>query len=86
VLASDRGESDQRVRLRPRLEYRGPGVRADIVSHLEVSKGPGTLRVRLALRNPFPVEIGHLLDEVVVLKADLENLAAHRSNPPVGLR
>jgi len=70
ALAGHRGEPDQRVRLRFRLEHRGLGVGADILGHLEVTEGPGTLRVGLALRNPFPVEVGHLLDEVVVLQQD----------------
>ena len=60
----------KRVRLRARLEHRRLGVGADILGHLEVSEGPGTLRVGLALRNPLPVEVGHLLDEVVVLQQD----------------
>jgi hypothetical protein len=46
----------------------GFGVLGDIRRYLKVAEGPGTLGVRLAFRNPLPVEVGHLLDEIVVLQ------------------
>ena len=70
ALAGHGGEPDQRLGLRARLEHGRLGVGADVLGHLEVSEGPGTLRVGLALRNPLPVEVGHLLDQVVVLQQD----------------
>jgi hypothetical protein len=36
----------------------------------EVSEGPGTFGVRLPLGNSFSVEVGHLLDQIVVLQED----------------
>jgi nicotinamidase-related amidase len=36
--------------------------------HLEVSERAAALGVRLALRDALPVEVGHLLDEVVILQ------------------
>src|SRR5690606_29609095 len=41
-----------------------------IPRHLEVTEGPATLRVRLALRNPLPIKVSHLLNEIVVLQQD----------------
>jgi hypothetical protein len=69
-LAGDRGEPDQRVRMGPGLEHRGLGVGADVVRHLEVAEGTAALGVRLPLGYPLPVEVRHLLDEVVVLQQD----------------
>ena len=66
-LARHGGESDQRVRFRTRLEHRRFGVGTDIMGHLEMPKCSRTFRVRLPLGNAFAIEIGHLLDEVVVM-------------------
>ena len=60
ALSGNRGEPDQRVLLSARLEHRSLGVGADLWSP-RMSEGPGTLRVGLALRNPLPVEVDHLL-------------------------
>jgi len=43
---------------------------ADVVGHLEVAEGAATLRVGLALRDSLPVEVRHLLEEVVILQQD----------------
>ena len=70
ALAGDGGEPGQHLGLGAGLEHRGPGVLADVVGHLEVAERAAALGVRLALRDAFPVEVGHLLDQVVVLQQD----------------
>jgi hypothetical protein len=67
-LACHGGEPDQRVGLGARLEYRSPGVLTDVAGHLEVPESAATLGVRLAFRDALPVELGHLLDQVVILQ------------------
>src|SRR6185437_8058023 len=42
----------------------------DVVGHLEVAERAATLGVRLALRDALPVELRHLLDQVVILQQD----------------
>ena len=69
-LAGDRGKADQGVRRGARLEDGRLGVRADIRGDLEMTEGPAALGVGLTLRDPFPVEIRHLLYQVVILKED----------------
>ena len=64
------GEPDQRVGPGAGLEHRRLGVGADVVRHLEVAERAAALGVRLALRDPLAVEVGHLLDQVVVLEQD----------------
>ncbi len=54
----------------PRLEYGGLGVGADVLGDLEVAEGAAALGVGLALRDALPVEVRHLLDQVVVLQQD----------------
>ena len=63
----DRGKSDQRVGPRPGLKHGGLDVGADVFGHLEKSEGPSTFGVRLAIGNFLPFEVGHLLDQVMVL-------------------
>jgi hypothetical protein len=58
------------VRARGGLEDGGLGVRADVVRHLEVAERAAALGVGLALGDALAVEVGHLLDEVVVLQQD----------------
>ena len=70
ALAGHRGEADQRVGRRARLEHRRLGVGAHVTRHLEVAERAAALGVGLALRDPLPVEVRHLLDEVVVLQQD----------------
>ena len=63
-------KTHQHVRLGARLKHRRLGVLADVVCHLEVPKGAPAFGMRLALGYPFPVEIRHLFDEVVILQQD----------------
>ncbi len=69
-LARHRGEADHHLGLGAGLEHRRLGVPADVVGHLEVAERAATLGVRLPLRDALPVEVGHLLDQVVVLQQD----------------
>ncbi len=69
-LAGHRGEPDQHLGLGARLEHRRPGVGAHVPGDPEGAERPAALGVRLALRDPLPVEIGHLLHQVVVLQQD----------------
>jgi hypothetical protein len=52
------------------LENRSLGARADVVGHLEHAESTAALGVRLAFRDALAVELGHLLDQVVVLEQD----------------
>ena len=69
-LTGHRGEPDQRVGPGAGLEHRGPGVGADVAGHLEVAERAAALGVRLPLRDPLPVEVRHLLDQVMILQQD----------------
>jgi hypothetical protein len=69
-FAGHRREAGQHIGLGARLEQDRLGVSADVLGHLEVSEGPRAFRMRLAVRNHLPVEVGHLLHEVMVLKQD----------------
>ena len=60
----------QRVGGRAGLEDGGLGVLADVLGDLEAAEGAAALGVGLALGDPLPVELRHLLDEVVVLQQD----------------
>ena len=70
ALAGDGGEPDQRVGLGARRKHLGSGVFADVVGHFEVAERATALGMRLAFRDAFPVELGHLLDQVVILQQD----------------
>ena len=52
------------------LEHGRLGELADVVRHLEPAERAAALGVRLPLRDPLPVELGHLLDQVAVLQQD----------------
>ena len=43
---------------------------ADIARNLKGAEGAAALGVRLALGNPLPIEVRHLLDQVEVLEQD----------------
>ena len=64
------GEPDQRVGPGAWLEHRGLGVGADVLRHLEVAERAAALGVRLTLGDALAVEVGHLLDQVVILEQD----------------
>ena len=69
-LPGHRGEPDQRVGPGAGLEHRRLGVGTDVVGHLEVAERAAALGVRLALRDALPVEVRHLLDQIVILQQD----------------
>jgi hypothetical protein len=46
------------------------GEGADIVGDLDPAKRAAALGMRLPLCDPLPVEVGHLLDQIAVLKQD----------------
>ena len=56
--------------LAPGWKHRRPGEGADVLGHLERAERAAALGVRLPLRDALPVEVGHLLDQVVVLQQD----------------
>ena len=68
TLACHGGEPGHHLGLGAGLEDRGLGVLADVVGHLEMTERAAALGVGLPLRNALPVEVGHLLDQVVVLQ------------------
>ena len=70
ALAGDGGEAGEHLGLDARLEQGGPGVGAHVLGRLEHAERARALGVRLALGNPLAVEVGHLLDQVLVLKQD----------------
>jgi hypothetical protein len=51
-----------------RLEHRGLGVFADVLGHLETPERAASLRMRLTFGYPLPIEVRHLLDEIVILQ------------------
>jgi len=67
ALTGHRREPGQYVGLRARLEHGRFCVGTDVLDHLEMSEGPRALRMGLAVRNHLPVEVRHLLNQVVVL-------------------
>ena len=69
-LTGDRGEPGDHLGPGTRLEDGRAGVGAHVVRDLEGAERAAALGVRLPLRNAFPVEVGHLFDEVVVLQQD----------------
>ena len=59
------------------VSVRAPGwntaalrVRADVAGDLEVAERAAALGVRLAFGDPLPVELRHLLDQVVIVQQD----------------
>ena len=68
TLTGHRGEPGHHLGLRAGRKHRRLGELADVLGHLEVAERAAALGVGLALRNAFPVEVGHLFDQVVVLQ------------------
>src|SRR5690606_22568106 len=64
------GEADERVGPHTWLEHRRTGVAAHITGDLEVAEGARPLGVWLPLRDALAVEVGHLLDQIVVVQQD----------------
>src|SRR5690606_26489607 len=69
-LTCDRGEPDQRFGLDTRLEQCRLGVLADVLGGLEETERATTLGVHDPLGHALAVELGVLLDQVVVLQQD----------------
>ena len=69
-LAGNRREADQGVGRGAGLEDRRLRELADVGGDLEVAERATPLRMRLAFGDPLPVEIRHLLNQVVVLQQD----------------
>ena len=67
-FARDRGEPDQQVRGGTLSEQAGLGELADVLGRLEHPVAAAALGVDDSLGHPFPVELGHLLDQVVILQ------------------
>jgi hypothetical protein len=65
-----RGEPDYRLSRGAGLKHRRRREGADVVRHLEPPEGARALRVRLAFGHAFAVELGQLVDEVVVMQQD----------------
>jgi hypothetical protein len=70
ALAGDGRETREHVGPDAGLEERGMRVGADVVGRLEVAEGARALGMGLALGDPLPIEVGHLLDQVLVLQQD----------------
>ena len=70
LFTGHRREAQRRVRPGALLEDRGLGVHADVLGHSEVAECTAPLGMRLPLGNPLPVEVRHLLDEIVILQQD----------------
>ena len=69
-LTGDGGESREHLRLLAGLEQVRLGVGTHVVGDLESAERTGALGMWLAFRHALTVELGHLLDQVVVLEED----------------
>ncbi len=74
-LAGNGGEAEKDVGSSPLLEDAGLGVVTHVLVALEVPVGTGALGMDDPFGDAFPVELGHLLDQVVVLEQDGSLLA-----------
>ena len=74
-LAGHRREPGDRLGFPARLEHSRLGELRDIVGGLEEPERAAALGVYDPLRHALPVELGHLLDEVVVLQQDRAAIA-----------
>ena len=70
TLTGHRREADHDLGLGARLEDGGLGDWTDIVRDDEGAEGATTFGMGLTLRDPFPIEVGHLLNEVEVVQDD----------------
>src|ERR1039458_7280216 len=68
MFAGDGGEPSQHWGARALLQEVGLAPLADVRCGLEKPEGPVSLGVDHALGDPLPVEVGHLLDQVVILQ------------------
>ena len=70
LLTGDGREAREHVGPDTLLEQRGLREPADVLAHLEHSKGTRALGVRASLSYTFAVEMGHLLQEMHVVQRD----------------
>ena len=70
ALAGHGREAGEHLGLDAGLEQGRAGVGAHVLGRLEHAEGARPLGVRLALGNALAVEVGHLLDQVLVLEQD----------------
>ena len=84
ALPGHGGEPGPQRGRRVRLEQRRLGVGADVLGDLEPAERAAALGVRLPLRDPLPVPLGHLLDQVAVLQQD-RAARAHRQRVLIAL-
>src|ERR1700743_2773488 len=68
LLARDGREAREHRRPQPALEEARLGELADVLGRLEESVGAGALRVDDPLGHPLPVEVLHLLNDVVIVQ------------------
>ena len=62
-----RGKPGQHFGLRARLEHAGLVLSTDILGYLEMTENSRALSIRLAVRDHLAVEIGHLLEQIMIL-------------------
>ena len=70
ALPGHGGEPGRQLGRRVRLEHRRLGVGGHVLGDLDPAERAAALGVRLPLRDPLPVPLGHLLDQVAVLQQD----------------
>src|ERR1700722_12101903 len=70
LLTGHRREADQGLGLGAWLKDRRSRIAADVLGHLEMSKGSAALGMRLTLRDAFAIEVRHLLDQVMIVQDD----------------
>ena len=70
LLTGHCGQSQEHLGGSAGLEHRRLGERRHVVGDLEVAERAAALGVHVAFGYPFPVEVRHLLDEVMVVQHD----------------
>ena len=70
ALAGDGGKAHRGFHFCAGLQEFSLGVRADVRRNLETAESAASLRVRLAFGDTLPIEIRHLLDQVVIVEND----------------
>jgi hypothetical protein len=70
AFARNGGEPREHLAALAGLERVGLGVGADVVGDIETPESAPAFSVWLPLDDPFPIELGHVLDEVVIVQQD----------------
>jgi hypothetical protein len=68
LLTGHGGESGHHRRTRPLLQEVGLAPLTDVLGGLEEPEGPVALGVHDMLGNPFPIEVRHFLEQIVILE------------------